>query len=107
VHTQGIASLEEELARLKRGKKRKAVSNPNRRFITLGETLAVGEAIPEGETQNESVVVESVCSDERELESEASSGIEVREEAVPTNGPRGQDSLSKDLNSNRDSCSLL
>ncbi|KAM5527731.1 transposase [Fusarium oxysporum f. sp. phaseoli] len=82
-HTQRIASLEEELARLKRGKKRKAVPNPNRRFMTLGETLAVGEAIPEGETQNESVVVESVCSDERESESEASSVIEVREEAVP------------------------
>ncbi|KAH7460907.1 hypothetical protein FOMA001_g19401 [Fusarium oxysporum f. sp. matthiolae] len=82
-HTQRIASLEEELARLKRGKKRKAVPNPNRRFMTLGETLAVGEAIPEGETQNESVVVESVCSDKRESESEASSVIEVREEAVP------------------------
>ncbi|KAJ0127419.1 hypothetical protein HZ326_29481, partial [Fusarium oxysporum f. sp. albedinis] len=76
-HTQRIASLEEELARLKRGKKRKAVPNPNRRFMTLGETLAVGEAIPEGETQNESVVVEFVCSDERESESEASSVIEV------------------------------
>ncbi|KAG6979745.1 hypothetical protein FocnCong_v010312 [Fusarium oxysporum f. sp. conglutinans] len=81
-HTQRIASLEEELARLKRGKKRKAVPNPNRRFMTLGETLPVGEAIPEGETQNKSVVVESVCSDERESESEASSVIEVREEAV-------------------------
>jgi hypothetical protein len=51
--------------------------------MTLGDTLAVGEAIPEGETQKESVVVESVCSDERESESEASSVIEVREEAVP------------------------
>jgi hypothetical protein len=39
-HTQRIASLEEEVARLKRGKKRKAVPNPNRRFMTLGETLA-------------------------------------------------------------------
>jgi hypothetical protein len=82
-HTQRIASLEEELARLKRGKKRKAVPNPNRRFMALGETLAVGEAIPEEETQNESVVVESVCSDEQESESEASSVIEAREEAVP------------------------
>ncbi|OBS16486.1 hypothetical protein FPOA_12888 [Fusarium poae] len=42
-HTQRIASLEEELARLKRGKKRKAVPNPNKRFMTLGETLAVVE----------------------------------------------------------------
>ncbi|KAH7465176.1 hypothetical protein FOMA001_g17302 [Fusarium oxysporum f. sp. matthiolae] len=39
-HTLRIASLEEELARLKRGKKRKAVPNPNRRFMTLGEILA-------------------------------------------------------------------
>jgi hypothetical protein len=39
-HTQRIASLEEELARLKRGKKRKTVPNPNERFMTLGETLA-------------------------------------------------------------------
>lgn len=82
-HMQRIASLEEELARLKRGKKRKAVPNPNRRFMTLEETLAVGEAITEEETQNESIVVESVCSDERESESEANSVIEVREEAVP------------------------
>jgi hypothetical protein len=36
-HTQRIASLEEELARLKRGKKRKAVPNPNRRFMTRGD----------------------------------------------------------------------
>jgi hypothetical protein len=48
-HTLRIASLEEELARLKRGK-RKAVPNPNKRFMTLGETLAGGEAIPEEET---------------------------------------------------------
>ncbi|KAK8073176.1 hypothetical protein PG994_004075 [Apiospora phragmitis] len=35
-----IASLQEELDRLKRGKKRKAVTNPNRRFITVSEALA-------------------------------------------------------------------
>ncbi|KAG6979492.1 hypothetical protein FocnCong_v010415 [Fusarium oxysporum f. sp. conglutinans] len=46
-HTLRIASLEEELARLKRGKKRKAVPNPNKRFMTLGETLAGAEAIAE------------------------------------------------------------
>ncbi|KAJ0130103.1 Uncharacterized protein HZ326_26799 [Fusarium oxysporum f. sp. albedinis] len=43
-HTQRIARLEEELARLTRGKKRKAVPNPNKRFMTLGETLAASKS---------------------------------------------------------------
>ena len=30
-----------------RGKKRRAIPNPNRHFITLSEALAAGEAIPE------------------------------------------------------------
>ncbi|KAM5529833.1 hypothetical protein FOXYSP1_17677 [Fusarium oxysporum f. sp. phaseoli] len=76
-HTARIASLEEELARLKRGKKRKAVPNPNKRFMTLGETLAGGEAIAEEETQNMPVVVEGGCSGEPESESEAASVIEI------------------------------
>ena len=46
-HTVKIASLEEEVDRLKRGKKRKAIPNSNRRFMTLSEALAVGEAITE------------------------------------------------------------
>ncbi|KAK2471143.1 hypothetical protein H9L39_17374 [Fusarium oxysporum f. sp. albedinis] len=83
VHTARIASLEEELARLKREKKRKAVPNPNKRFMTLGETLAGGEAIAEEETQNMPVVVEGGCSGEPESESEAVSVIEVREETIP------------------------
>ena len=82
-HTARIASLEEELARLKRGKKRKAVPNPNKRFMTLGETLSGGEAIIEEETQNMAVGLESVCSSEQESESEAGSVIEVREETIP------------------------
>ncbi|KAJ3453537.1 hypothetical protein MRS44_017784 [Fusarium solani] len=82
-HTLRIASLEEELARLKRGKKRKAVPNPNKRFMTLGETLSGGEAIIEEETQNMAVGLESVCSSEQESESEAGSVIEVREETIP------------------------
>ncbi|RYC78524.1 hypothetical protein BFJ63_vAg18602 [Fusarium oxysporum f. sp. narcissi] len=82
-HTARIASLEEELARLKRGKKRKAVPNPNKRFMTLGETLAGGEAIAEEETQNMPVVVEGGCLGEPESGSEAVSVIEVREETIP------------------------
>ncbi|KNB16583.1 hypothetical protein FOXG_21712 [Fusarium oxysporum f. sp. lycopersici 4287] len=75
-HTLRIASLEEELARLKRGKKRKAVPNPNKRFMTLGETLAGGEAIVEEEPQDMPVGVESVSLSEQESESEAGSVIE-------------------------------
>ena len=82
-HTARIASLEEELARLKRGKKRKAVPNPNKRFMTLGQTLAGVEAMAEKETQNMLVVVEGGCSSEPESESEAGSVIEVREETIP------------------------
>ncbi|KAM5529592.1 transposase [Fusarium oxysporum f. sp. phaseoli] len=87
-HTARIASLDEKLARLKRGKKRKAVPNPNKRYMTLGETLAGRESILEGATQNMPVVVESVCSSEQESEPEAGSVIEVREEATPHQPPR-------------------
>ncbi|RKK64997.1 hypothetical protein BFJ69_g16522 [Fusarium oxysporum] len=81
--TLRIASLEEELARLKRGKKRKAVPNPNKRFMTLGETLAGKEPIPEGATCYTPVGVEFVSLSEQESESEAGSVIEVREENIP------------------------
>jgi len=46
-HTVRIASLEEDVAQLKRGKKRKAIPNPNRSFMTLSEVLASGKSIPE------------------------------------------------------------
>ena len=46
-HKVRIAGLEEEIACLKRGKKRKAIPNPNRRFMALSEALAAGKAIPE------------------------------------------------------------
>ncbi|CVL09426.1 uncharacterized protein FMAN_15550 [Fusarium mangiferae] len=82
-HTQKIASLEEELARLKRGKKRKAVPNPNKRFMTLSEALASGEVIAEKKTENMPIGVECVDSNEEESESEAGSVIEVRGETVP------------------------
>ncbi|KAM4055612.1 DDE superfamily endonuclease [Hirsutella rhossiliensis] len=44
-HSNRIAKLEEEVARLQRGKKRRAIPNPNRRFMTLKE-----EAVSEVET---------------------------------------------------------
>ncbi|KAH7464053.1 hypothetical protein FOMA001_g17962 [Fusarium oxysporum f. sp. matthiolae] len=42
-----IASLEEEVGRLSRGKKRKAIPNPNERFMTLAEALVAGDTISE------------------------------------------------------------
>ena len=77
-----IASLEEELAHLKRAKKRKAISNSNKHFKALSEALASGEAIPEKGSENTPVAVECGCSEELESESETASGIEVREEII-------------------------
>jgi hypothetical protein len=42
-----IASLEEEVGRLSRGKKRKAIPNPNKKFMTLAEALAANDTISE------------------------------------------------------------
>ncbi|KAH7461560.1 hypothetical protein FOMA001_g19031 [Fusarium oxysporum f. sp. matthiolae] len=42
-----VASLEEEVGRLSRGKKRKAILNPNRKFMTLAEALVAGDVISE------------------------------------------------------------
>jgi hypothetical protein len=42
-----IASLEEEVGRLSRGKKRKAIPNPNKKFMTLAEALVAGDTISE------------------------------------------------------------
>ncbi|KAJ0132716.1 Uncharacterized protein HZ326_24203 [Fusarium oxysporum f. sp. albedinis] len=42
-----IASLEEEVGQLSRGKKRKAIPNPNKRFMTLAEALVAGDTISE------------------------------------------------------------
>jgi len=68
VQNAKIASLEEELARLKRGNKRKAIPNPNRRFIQVAEALAVGGEIPEiGEAQPQVLVEESSTDEEDEI----------------------------------------
>ncbi|KAG6979719.1 hypothetical protein FocnCong_v010364 [Fusarium oxysporum f. sp. conglutinans] len=56
-----VASLEEEVGRLSRGKKRKAVPNPNRKFMTLAEVLVTGETIPKtSQATAETEVVEDV-----------------------------------------------
>jgi hypothetical protein len=54
-----IASLEEEVACLKRGEKRRAIPNPNSRFMTLSEVLAASKAIPSiTEKEKEVILVE-------------------------------------------------
>jgi hypothetical protein len=73
-HTIKIASLEEEVARLKRGKKRRAIPNPNRRFMTLSEALVDSEHIPKIRAQEESIMVDSEESEE--VGSEASVRVE-------------------------------
>ena len=47
VQNARITGLEEQMAQVQRGKKRKAVPNPNRRFVALSENLAAGEALPD------------------------------------------------------------
>jgi hypothetical protein len=42
-----VASLEDEVGRLSRGKKRKAIANPNRKFMTLAEALVACDTISE------------------------------------------------------------
>ncbi|KAM5529027.1 transposase [Fusarium oxysporum f. sp. phaseoli] len=41
------AVCSEQMAQVRRGNKRKAVPNPNRRFMALAEALATGEALPD------------------------------------------------------------
>ena len=87
-HEVRIAGLEEEVARLTRGKKRRAIPNPNRRFMTLGEVLAAGEAvpeaIPESGGQEDPFVVDSDSEEEvSEAESEVESEVETAEKVAP------------------------
>ena len=77
-HSTRIAKLEEEVARLQRGKKRKAIPNPNRRFMTLSETLAAKEAIPQIRSQEILVVGNSDIEEEEVSEVETASVIVVK-----------------------------
>jgi uncharacterized coiled-coil protein SlyX len=45
VQNERIAGLEEQMAQVRRGRKRKAVPNSNRRFMALAEALTAGEAL--------------------------------------------------------------
>ncbi|KAM4063821.1 DDE superfamily endonuclease [Hirsutella rhossiliensis] len=68
-HSNRIAKLEEEVARLQRGKKRRAIPNPNRRFMTLSEALVAEEAIPQIKSQEIAVVLNSDTEEEAVSES--------------------------------------
>jgi hypothetical protein len=79
--TMRISSLEEEVAHLKRGKKRRAIPNPNRRFMSLGEALAKGEPTPEIRDQVEPITIDSESSEEVVSEGEKASVSSVRVES--------------------------
>jgi hypothetical protein len=53
-----ITGLEEQMAQVRRGRKRKAVPNPNRRFMALAEALAAEEALPDSEEAEIEMVVD-------------------------------------------------
>ncbi|EWZ28117.1 hypothetical protein FOZG_18184 [Fusarium oxysporum Fo47] len=62
VQNARITGLEEQMAQVRRGKKRKAVPIPNRRFIGLVANLVAGEAFPD----SKEVVMEMVVDEEAE-----------------------------------------
>ena len=66
------------MACLKRGKKRKTIPNPNRRFITLGKALATGKAIPKVGGQAAPVIVDSDSEEEVDSEAETFLAIEIK-----------------------------
>ena len=75
LHTSGQDySPVTEVSRLKRGKKRKAIPNLNRRFISLSEALASGEEVVESNLEEEVVELEV----ESEVESEVSQRWKLR-----------------------------
>jgi hypothetical protein len=74
-----VTSFEEEVSRLGRGKKRKAIPNPKRRFMTLAGTLVTGERIPEPvQSIAETEAVEDVI-EVGGVEEDASSNSEAEE----------------------------
>jgi hypothetical protein len=65
-----IAALEAEVARLDKKRKRKAIPNPNKRFMLMGEAIAAGEPNAENPDLNNEPVVEE------EGEEEVNEGID-------------------------------
>ncbi|CAG7554323.1 unnamed protein product [Fusarium equiseti] len=84
-----IASLEEEVGRLSRGKKRKAIPNPNKRFMTLAEVLMAGDTISEpNETIERADAIEDVIEVGGMVEDERSNSEEEELTVVRTRAGR-------------------
>ncbi|KAF4334743.1 hypothetical protein FBEOM_11425 [Fusarium beomiforme] len=75
VQNARITGLEEQMAQVRRGKKRKAVPNPNRRFMALSETLAAGEALSDSKEAEIEVDVDE------EVESVIEVGVRSEDES--------------------------
>ncbi|KAH7471297.1 hypothetical protein FOMA001_g13318 [Fusarium oxysporum f. sp. matthiolae] len=75
VQNARITGLEEQMAQVRRGKKRKAVPNPNRRFMALAEALATGEALPDSKEAEIEVDVDE------EVESVIEVGVGLEDES--------------------------
>ncbi|KAJ3453199.1 hypothetical protein MRS44_018854 [Fusarium solani] len=75
VQNARITGLEEQVSQLRRGKKRKAVPNPNRRFMALAEALAAGEALPDSKEAEIEVDVDE------EVESVIEVGVRSEDES--------------------------
>ena len=83
-----IASLEEEVARLRRGKKKRAIPNPNRRFMALSEALALDEAIPKVGDQQGSIIIDSESEEEVETVSETEFEVAPKSPQIITRSGR-------------------
>ncbi|OBS20306.1 hypothetical protein FPOA_20897 [Fusarium poae] len=75
VQNARITGLEEQVSQLRRGKKRKAVPNPNRRFMALAEALAAGESLPNSKKAEIEVDVDE------EIESVIEVGVRSEDES--------------------------
>jgi len=82
VLVEHATSLEEEVSRLKKRKKRKVIPNPNRWFISLSEALAtskeVSTIVDSNLLEEEVLEVESEMESKVELEIETALVIEVQ-----------------------------
>ncbi|TXB97920.1 hypothetical protein FocTR4_00017035 [Fusarium oxysporum f. sp. cubense] len=75
VQNARITGLEEQMAQLRRGKKRKAVPNPNRRYKTLTEALTTREDLPDSKEAEIEVDVDE------EVESVIEVGVGLEDES--------------------------
>lgn len=76
VQNARITGLEEQMTQLRRGRKKKAVPNPNRRFMALEEALAAGEAF----TDSKKAEIEVDVDEEVESMIEVGFGLEDESE---------------------------